>query len=58
MMADNQLLLEDDGVGGGDIFVYTGGVLYEQELPDDVKRVRIAENVDIIAEGVFAVRDK
>ncbi len=51
-MADNQLLLgEDDDVGGDDdIFVYTGG---EQEVPRDVKRVRIAENVDIIARLVF-----
>jgi hypothetical protein len=52
MMADNQLLNDnDDGVGGGDdIFVYTGG---EQEVPRDMKRIKIAENVDIIAEGVF-----
>ncbi len=51
MMADNQLLLEDAAVGAGDdIFVYTGG---EQEVPRDVKRVRIAENVDTIPEGTF-----
>ncbi len=49
-MADNQLL--NDGVGGGgdDIFVYTGG---EQQVPFDVKRVRIAENVDTIPERTF-----
>ena len=47
-MADNQLL---NGVGGGDdIFVYTGG---EQEVPRDVKRVRIAEDVDTIPAGTF-----
>jgi hypothetical protein len=53
MMADNQLLNDnnDEGVGGGDdIFVYTGG---EQEVPRDVKRVRIAENIDTIPEGTF-----
>ena len=49
-MADNRLL--NDGVGGGDdIFVYTGG---EQRVPRDVKRVRIAENVDTIAADTFA----
>ena len=48
-MADNQLL-NDDGVGGDDIFVYTGG---DQEVPRDVKRVRIAENVDIIRAQTF-----
>jgi hypothetical protein len=51
MMADNQLLLEDDGVGGDDdIFVYTGG---EQQVPRDVKRVRIAENIDTIPASTF-----
>src|SRR6056300_913243 len=50
MMADNQLLLEDDGVGGDDVFVYTGG---EQEAPRDVRRVRIAENVDTIIAETF-----
>ena len=47
MMADNQL-----NGGGGDniIFVYTGG---EQRVPRDVKRVRIAENVDTIQAGTF-----
>ncbi len=43
MMADNQL-------GDDDIFVYTGG---EQRVPRDVKRVRIAENVDTISAGLF-----
>ena len=48
MMADDQLL---NGVDGGDdIFVYTGG---EQRLPRDVKRVRIAENVDTILAMAF-----
>ena len=51
MMADNhQFLLEDDDVGGDDIFVYTGG---EQRVPRDVKRVRIAENIDTIPARVF-----
>jgi hypothetical protein len=52
-MADNQLL-DNDGVGGGgdDIFVYTGG---EQRVPRDVKRVRIAENVDTILEETFEI---
>jgi hypothetical protein len=52
MMADNRLLNDNDGgVGGGDdIFVYTGG---EQEVPLDVKRVRIAENVDTIPARTF-----
>jgi hypothetical protein len=41
----------DDGVGGDeDIFVYTGG---DQEVPRDVKRVRIAENVDTIPARTF-----
>ncbi len=48
-MADNQLLA-DDGVGGGDVFVYTGG---DQEVPRDVMRVRIAENVDTIPRMTF-----
>ena len=50
-MADNQLLEEVD-VGGDDIFVYTGG---RQRLPFpfDVKRVRIAENVDTIPAMTF-----
>jgi hypothetical protein len=47
MMADNQL---NDDVGGDDIFVYTGG---EQQVPRDVKRVRIAENIDTIPESTF-----
>jgi hypothetical protein len=56
-MADNQLLNDnnngDDGVGGDEvIFVYTGG---EQQVPLDVERVRIAENVDTIL--AFAFRD-
>ncbi len=52
MMADNQLLNDNDnGVGGGDdIFVYTGG---DQEVPRDVERVRIAENVDTILARTF-----
>jgi hypothetical protein len=50
-MADNQLL---NGVGDiDDIFVYTGG---EQRVPRDVKRVRIAENVDIILARTFLDR--
>ena len=40
----------DDGVGDDDIFVYTGG---EQEVPRDVKRVRIAENIDTIPATTF-----
>ncbi len=49
IMADNQF--EDNGVGGDDTFVYTGG---DQEVPRDVKRVRIAENVDTIPEKTFS----
>jgi hypothetical protein len=45
-MADNQLLL--DAGGGDDIFVYTGG---DQEVPWDVKRVRIAENMTPFFQG-------
>jgi hypothetical protein len=51
MMAGNQL----NNVGGDNIFVYTGG---EQEVPRDVKRVRIAENVDTIPEGTFQGRQE
>ena len=43
----------DDGVGDDDIFVYTGG---EQEVPRDVKRVRIAENVATIPARTFYQR--
>ena len=51
IMADNQLLLNNDDVGGGeDIFVYTGG---EQRVPFGVKRLRIAENVDSILARAF-----
>ena len=52
IMADNHLLNGDnDGVDGDDdIFVYTGG---DQQVPRDVKRVRIAENVDTIPERTF-----
>ncbi len=51
MMADNELLLQENGVGGGDdIFVYTGG---EQRVPRDVKRVRIADNIDTILAETF-----
>ena len=54
-MADNRLLNNDGGDGGvGDdsdnIFVYVGR---EQEVPRDVKRVRIAENVDTILARAF-----
>jgi hypothetical protein len=48
MMADNQLL--NDNGGDDDIFIYIGG---EQRVPRDVKRVRIAENVDIILAETF-----
>jgi hypothetical protein len=53
VMADNQLLLgndDDDAGGEDDVFVYTGG---DQEVPDDVRRLRIAENVDTIPERTF-----
>ena len=50
-MADNQLLNDNNDVGGGDdIFVYTGG---DQQVPRDVERVRIAENVDTIPANTF-----
>ena len=49
-MADHELLL--NGVGDDDdIFVYTGG---EQQVPRDVRRVRIAENVDTIPAWKFS----
>jgi hypothetical protein len=57
-MADNPLLNDNnnDGFGGGnDIFVYTGG---EQRVPDDVKRVQIAENVDTILAETFRDREE
>ena len=47
-MSDNHQEAVD--VGGGDIFVYTGG---EQEVPRDVKRLRIAENIGTIPQGAF-----
>jgi hypothetical protein len=47
-MADNQLF--DDG-DDDDIFVYTGG---EQEVPDDVRRAKIDESIDIIPTNAFA----
>jgi flagellar capping protein FliD len=51
MMADDQLFNDnDDGVGGGVVFVYTGG---DQEVPRDVKQVRIAENIDTIPANTF-----
>ena len=51
MMTDNELLLQENGVGGDeDIFVYTGG---DQEVPRDVKQVRIAENIDTIPAWTF-----
>ncbi len=49
LMADNHQFLGND-VGDDDIFVYTGG---GQEVPRDVKRVRIAENVDTILAWTF-----
>jgi hypothetical protein len=51
MMADNQL----NDVGGDDIFVYTGR---GQEVPRDVKRVRIAENIDTILAETFRDREE
>ena len=39
-----------DHAAGDDIFVYTGG---EQEVPHDVKRVRIAENDDTVPQDAF-----
>ncbi len=49
MMADNQFLGNDDG-GDDEIFVYTGR---GQRVPFDMKRVRIAENVDTIQARTF-----
>ena len=40
----------DDAGDGDDFFVYTGG---DQEVPDDMKRVLIAENVDTIPAWTF-----
>ena len=51
MMADDQLLEAVNDGGDDDIFVYTGG---EQEVPRDVKRVRIAENIDTIPAETFS----
>ena len=48
-MADDNQLLNNNGVGGDDVFVYTGG---EQRVPRDVKRVRIAE-IDSIPAMTF-----
>ena len=48
-MADNHQLLAD-GNNNDDIFVYVGG---DQEVPRDVKRVRIAENIDTVPREVF-----
>ena len=52
MMADNQLNNVD---GDDDIFVYTGG---DQAVPRDVKRVRIAENIDTILAYAFEDRQQ
>ena len=49
-MADNQLLNDNNNGGDEDTFVYMGG---EQRVPRDVKRVRIAENIDTILERTF-----
>ncbi len=48
-MADNQLLFNNND-GGDDVFVYTGG---GQEVPRDVKRVRIAATIDTILARAF-----
>jgi len=48
MMADHQF--DDDNDDGDDIFVYTGG---DQEVPIDVRRVRISRLVDIILARAF-----
>ena len=47
-MADIQLLFGNGG-DDDDIFVYTG----EERVPRDVRRVRIAENVDTILAETF-----
>ncbi len=53
MMADNQLL-NNNGVGGDEVFLYTGG---EQEVPRDVKQESTAEwsitkvNTDLAKRG-------
>jgi hypothetical protein len=44
------IIMADDN-NGDDIFVYTGG---EQEVPRDVKRVRIAENIDTVPHDAFS----
>ena len=52
IMADNELLNDNDVDGGDDdIFVYTGQG--NNEVPRDVKRVRIAENIDTIPRWTF-----
>jgi hypothetical protein len=48
---ENNILLNDDGDGGdNDIFIYTGG---GQQVPRDVRRAKIDESVDTIAEWAF-----
>ena len=42
--------MNDGDVGDDDIFVYTGG---DQQVPRDVKRVRISENIDTILREAF-----
>src|SRR6056300_339116 len=54
MMADNQLL-NGVGVGVGDDIFVSGG---DQEVPQDVKRVRIAENIDTIPARTFRYREQ
>ncbi len=47
-MADDQLLADDDDV----VFDFVGG---DQEVPRDVRRVRIDESIDTIPEGLFCM---
>ncbi len=48
---ESNQLMNNNNDDGDDIFVYTGG---EQEVPRDVKRVRIAENINTIPAWTFA----
>ena len=48
-MADDQLLADDDDDAA---FVFMGG---DQEVPRDVRRVRIDESIDTIPEGLFCM---
>ena len=53
MADDNQLLNNNNAVGGDEDIYFCVHWRGEQEVPRDVKRVRIAENVDTIPASTF-----